>query len=174
MRKGQTKMNRDVKYSIKVKVNGSEIISKVDSRLLLSSFLRDDLELTGVHIGCDSSNCGACTVLVDGDSVKSCTIFAVQCDGSEITTIEGLSGNGELHKLQAAFREKHGLQCGFCTPGMIIQGTWLLANKKAETEDQIREGISGNLCRCTGYQNIVDAIMYARDMVSERRDPDGE
>ena len=174
MRKGTPEMNKALKYSIKVRVNGREIITKVDSRLLLSSFLRENLELTGVHVGCDSSNCGACTVLIDGDSVKSCTVFAVQCDGSEITTIEGLSTNGNLHRLQIAFREKHGLQCGFCTPGMIIQGSWLLANKKAETEDQIREGISGNLCRCTGYQNIVDAIMYARDMVSERGDADGE
>ena len=173
MRKGTTEMNKSLKYRIKVRVNGGEIITKVDSRLLLSSFLRDNLELTGVHVGCDSSNCGACTVLIDGDSVKSCTVFAVQCDGSEITTIEGLSTNGNLHRLQSAFREKHGLQCGFCTPGMIMQGAWLLANKKAETEDKIREGISGNLCRCTGYQNIVDAIMYARGMASEA-DADGE
>ena len=173
MRKGTTEMNKSLKYRIKVRVNGGEIITKVDSRLLLSSFLRDNLELTGVHVGCDSSNCGACTVLIDGDSVKSCTVFAVQCDGSEITTIEGLSTNGNLHRLQSAFREKHGLQCGFCTPGMIMQGAWLLTNKKAETEDQIREGISGNLCRCTGYQNIVDAIMYARGMASEA-DADGE
>ena len=122
MKKDTPEMNKALKYSIKVRVNGRDIIAKVDSRLLLSSFLRDNLELTGVHVGCDSSNCGACTVLIDGDSVKSCTVFAVQCDGSEITTIEGLSTNGNLHRLQIAFREKHGLQCGFCTPGMIIQG----------------------------------------------------
>lgn len=174
MRSETSERNMAAKYNIKVNVNGKEIRTKVDSRLLLSNFLRDSLELTGVHVGCDSSNCGACTVLINGESVKSCTVFAVQCDGSEILTVEGLSGNGNLHPLQTAFREKHGLQCGFCTPGMIIQGVWLLENKKAETEDQIREGISGNLCRCTGYQNIVDAIKYARDMLLEREDANGE
>ena len=134
----------------------------VEPRLLLVHFLRENLLLTGAHVGCDTSQCGACTVLVDGRSVKACTVFAVQADGAEITTIEGLAGkDGTLHPLQEGFWAEHGLQCGYCTPGMIMSAANLLSDNPSPTEQQIREGISGNLCRCTGYQHIVNAIQHA-------------
>ena len=146
---------------LSVTVNGKARKATVESRLLLVHFLREQLRLTGTHIGCDTSQCGACTVLVDGRSVKSCTMFAVQADGSTITTIEGLAPEGQLHPLQQGFWEEHGLQCGFCTPGMIMAGVTLLKDNPAPSEREIREGISGNLCRCTGYQHIVNAIQHA-------------
>ena len=146
---------------LSVTVNGKARKATIESRLLLVHFLREQLRLTGTHIGCDTSQCGACTVLVDGRSVKSCTMFAVQADGSTITTIEGLAPEGQLHPLQQGFWEEHGLQCGFCTPGMIMAGVTLLKDNPAPSEREIREGISGNLCRCTGYQHIVNAIQHA-------------
>jgi len=149
--------------SIRINVNGKARAATVEPRLLLVHFLREQLRLTGTHIGCDTSQCGACTVLLDGRSAKSCTIFAVQADGSEITTIEGLSANGDLHPLQAGFWEEHGLQCGYCTPGMIMAAVTLLNDTPSPSERQIREGLSGNLCRCTGYQHIVNAIQHAAE-----------
>jgi carbon-monoxide dehydrogenase small subunit len=146
---------------IAVTVNGKRRQADVEPRLLLVHFLREHLRLTGTHVGCDTTQCGACTVLVDGRSAKSCTIFAVQADGSEITTIEGLAKNGELHPLQEGFWAEHGLQCGFCTPGMIMTAVTLLADNPQPSERQIREGIAGNFCRCTGYQHIVNAIQHA-------------
>jgi carbon-monoxide dehydrogenase small subunit len=142
-------------------VNGKARRGNVEPRLLLVHYLREQLRLTGVHIGCDTSQCGACTVLVNGRSVKSCTMFAVQADGAEITTIEGLATDGKLHPLQEGFWAEHGLQCGFCTPGMIMAAVTLLKDNPSPTEREIREGISGNLCRCTGYQHIVNAIQAA-------------
>jgi carbon-monoxide dehydrogenase small subunit len=147
--------------TVTITVNGKVRTASVEPRLLLVHFLREHLRLTGTHIGCDTSQCGACTVLIDGRSVKSCTTFAVQADGSEVTTIEGLASNGELHRMQQAFWDEHGLQCGYCTPGMIIAAVELLADNPAPSEREIREGISGNLCRCTGYQHIVNAIQRA-------------
>jgi carbon-monoxide dehydrogenase small subunit len=146
---------------INVKVNGKSRSYEVDSRLLLVHFLRDELRLTGTHIGCDTSSCGACTVVVDGQAVKSCTILAAQVDGAEITTIEGFAQNGELHPLQEGFKEEHGLQCGFCTPGMILTAWQLLERNPDPTEAEIRHALEGNYCRCTGYQNIVKAVQYA-------------
>jgi aerobic carbon-monoxide dehydrogenase small subunit len=147
--------------TVTITVNGKVRTASVEPRLLLVHFLREHLRLTGTHIGCDTSQCGSCTVLIDGRSVKSCTIFAVQADGSEVITIEGLAGNGELHRMQQAFWDEHGLQCGYCTPGMIMAAVALLADNPAPSEREIREGISGNLCRCTGYQHIVNAIQRA-------------
>jgi carbon-monoxide dehydrogenase small subunit len=149
--------------SISVTVNGKGRAVSVEPRLLLVHFLREHLRLTGTHIGCDTSQCGACTVLLDGRSAKSCTLFAVQADGSEITTIEGLAPDGGLHPLQQGFWDEHGLQCGYCTPGMIMAAVTLLKDNPAPSEREIREGISGNLCRCTGYQHIVNAIQSAAD-----------
>jgi len=146
---------------IAVTVNGKRRQADVEPRLLLVHFLREHLRLTGTHVGCDTTQCGACTVLVDGRSAKSCTMFAVQADGSEITTIEGLATEGKLHPLQEAFWEEHGLQCGFCTPGMIMTAVTLLADHPKPSEQQIRDGIAGNFCRCTGYQHIVNAIQRA-------------
>lgn len=146
---------------VRVKVNGLEREAEIEPRLLLVHFIRDVLGLTGTHIGCDTSNCGACTVVLDGRAVKSCTMFAVQADGREILTIEGLARDGQLHPLQEGFREEHGLQCGFCTPGMIMAAYALLQKNPHPSEPEIRWGISGNLCRCTGYQNIVRAVQYA-------------
>ena len=148
---------------VSVAVNGVEHTREVEPRQLLVHFLRDSLELTGTHVGCETSLCGACTVLVDGRSLKSCTRFAVQCDGQQITTVEGLERDGELHSVQAAFREKHGLQCGFCTPGMIMTSVDLIGRGWAGDEDAVRHGLEGNLCRCTGYQHIVDAVRYAAE-----------
>ena len=146
---------------IGVTVNGKRRQADVEPRLLLVHFLREHLRLTGTHVGCDTTQCGACTVLVDGRSAKSCTLFAVQADGSEITTIEGLAADGRLHPLQECFWEEHGLQCGFCTPGMIMTAVTLLADNPTPSEREIREGIAGNFCRCTGYQHIVNAIQRA-------------
>ncbi|HTU54898.1 MAG TPA: (2Fe-2S)-binding protein [Acetobacteraceae bacterium] len=150
------------KTAIALSVNGAEVEALVEPRTLLIHFLREQLNLTGAHIGCDTSHCGACTVDLDGRSVKSCTLFAVQADGGKIRTIEGIAeADGTLHPLQEGFREMHGLQCGFCTPGMIVRAWRLLQENPRPTEDEIRIGISGNLCRCTGYQNIVRAIQFA-------------
>ena len=146
---------------ISMTVNGKRRTADLEPRMLLAHFLREQLRLTGTHIGCDTTQCGACTVLIDGRSAKSCTIFAVQADGSEITTIEGLAHNGELNRLQNGFWEEHGLQCGFCTPGMIMAAVTLLKDTPAPTEREVREGIAGNFCRCTGYQHIVNAIQHA-------------
>ena len=147
--------------TITVNVNGVQEVLEVEPRTLLVHMIREILNLTGTHIGCDTSNCGACTILLDGKSVKSCTILAVQANGKSITTIEGISTEGELNPLQEGFKENHGLHCGFCTPGMIMRATELLADNPNPTEEEIRWGISGNLCRCTGYNNIVKAILYA-------------
>ena len=155
------------KHHVSVKVNGEQCEADVEPRLLLAHFIREVLALTGTHIGCDTTNCGACTVLMDGKAVKSCTLFAVQADGRELMTIEGVAANGQLHPLQEGFKEKHGLQCGFCTPGMILSSYALLARNPDPTEEEIRWGISGNLCRCTGYQNIVSAVQYAAAKVAE-------
>jgi carbon-monoxide dehydrogenase small subunit len=148
---------------ITVTVNGVTYTHDVEPRLLLVHYLRDVLNLTGTHIGCDTSQCGACTVLMNGQAVKSCTIFAVQADGAEITTIEGLARDGQLHPVQEGFWEKHGLQCGYCTPGMIMTAVDFLQRNPNPTEEEIRHAIEGNLCRCTGYQNIVRAIQYAAE-----------
>jgi aerobic carbon-monoxide dehydrogenase small subunit len=155
------------KSQISVTVNGETVEALVEPRTLLIHFLREQLNLTGSHIGCDTTHCGACTVDLDGKSVKSCTIFAVQANGADIRTIEGMAAaDGTLHALQEGFREMHGLQCGFCTPGMIMRAYRLLQEISSPTEDEIRQGISGNLCRCTGYQNIVKAIQYAANKMS--------
>jgi carbon-monoxide dehydrogenase small subunit len=146
---------------VSITVNGRVRKVHVEPRLLLAHFLREQLNLTGTHIGCDTTQCGACTVLVDGRSAKACTIFAVQADGSEITTIEGLAQDGRLHPVQDGFWEEHGLQCGYCTPGMIMTAVSLLKDNPTPTEREIREGIAGNFCRCTGYQHIVNAIQSA-------------
>lgn len=148
------------KVKVTLKINGVEQTAEVEPRLLLVHFLRENLCLTGTHIGCETSNCGACTVHLDGRSVKSCTIFTVQANGKEVTTIEGMAVGG-LHPLQVGFKEEHGLQCGFCTPGMIMRAADLLKRNPTPTEEEIRWGISGNLCRCTGYNNIVKAIQFA-------------
>ena len=142
-------------------VNGAQHTAEVEPRTLLVHFIRETLNLTGTHIGCDTSNCGACTILLNGKSVKSCTLLAVQANGKSITTIEGVSKDEAMNPLQEGFKENHGLHCGFCTPGMIMRATELLADNPNPTEDEIRWGISGNLCRCTGYNNIVKAILYA-------------
>ena len=146
---------------VNITVNHTEVAAEVEPRILLVHFLREQGGSTGTHIGCDTTQCGACTVLVDGRSAKSCTLFAVQADGSTITTIEGLAAEGELHPLQNGFWEEHGLQCGFCTPGMIMAAVGLLQDNPKPSEREIREGISGNFCRCTGYQHIVNAIQHA-------------
>ena len=150
-----------MKRAISVNVNGAAYQHEVEPRLLLVHYLRDVLNLTGTHIGCETSLCGACTVMIDGQAVKSCTIFAVQVDGAEVTTIEGLAQNGELHPVQEGFWEKHGLQCGYCTPGMIMTAAQLLDRNPDPSQEQIRHGLEGNLCRCTGYQHIVEAVEYA-------------
>jgi aerobic carbon-monoxide dehydrogenase small subunit len=147
--------------TIALTVNGRSVEEEVEPRLLLAQFLRDRLGLTGTHIGCDTSNCGACTVHVDGEAVKSCTVLAVQADGAEVTTIEGLAHNGELHPVQQAFHEQHALQCGYCTPGMIMSAAYLLEQNPHPSEQEVRLGLEGNLCRCTGYQNIVNAVLAA-------------
>jgi carbon-monoxide dehydrogenase small subunit len=144
-----------------VTVNGKPVSADVEPRTLLVHFIRDDLRLTGTHVGCETGYCGACTVLVDGKSVKSCTMFAVQVDGAEITTIEGVATDGELHPVQEGFWQRHGLQCGYCTPGMIMSSIALLQENANPTDEEIRHGIEGNLCRCTGYHNIVRSVEYA-------------
>jgi len=150
-----------MKKAISIDVNGVSQQQEVEPRLLLVHYLRDVLGLTGTHIGCETSLCGACTVLVDGQAVKSCTMFAVQVDGANVTTIEGLARNGDLHPVQTGFWERHGLQCGYCTPGMIIAGAQLLERNSRPSKEEIRHGLEGNLCRCTGYQHIVEALEYA-------------
>lgn len=147
--------------TVNVTINGTLYSAEVEPRLLLSQLLRDELDMTGTHVGCDTSSCGACTVLVDGKATKSCTIFAIQTDGLEITTVEGLATSGELHPVQEAFREQHGLQCGFCTPGMMITAVQILERNPNPSEEEIRSGLRGNLCRCTGYHNIVGAVKHA-------------
>lgn len=158
-----------MKQSVTLTINGAAHPVEVEPRALLVHVLRDDLNLTGTHIGCDTSQCGACTVLMDGQAVKSCTVLALQAEGATITTIEGLGTPDRLHPLQAAFWEKHGLQCGFCTPGMILTAVDLLQHNPNPTEEQIRHGLEGNLCRCTGYQNIVEAIQTAAAAMREAR-----
>ena len=148
---------------ITVTVNGVARTDEVEARLLLVHYLREVRNLTGTHVGCDTSNCGACTVHLDGYSVKSCTLLAVQADGSDVTTIEGLARNGEFHPVQEGFRQCHGLQCGYCTPGMIMAAAGLLAENPHPTEHEVRVGLEGNICRCTGYQKIVDAVLWAAD-----------
>ena len=155
------------KQLVRVKVNGRDRQAEVEPRLLLIHFIREVLELTGSHIGCDTSHCGACTVLLNGKTIKSCTMFTVQADGGEILTVEGLIKDGQLHPLQEGFKEEHGLQCGFCTPGMLMSSYALLHNNPKPSEADIRWGISGNLCRCTGYQNIVRAVQYAADKMAQ-------
>jgi len=152
---------------IKVKVNGVEHSADIEPRMLLVHFLRETLRLTGTHIGCDTSHCGACTVVMDGRALKSCTAFAVQADGRSITTVEGLEQDGKLHPLQDGFFQEHGLQCGYCTPGMLMTGLAFLSTNNNPTDDDIRHAISGNLCRCTGYVNIVKAYQYAAQKMRE-------
>ena len=149
--------------SISITVNGTVHTSEVEPRLWLAHYLREVLDLTGTHVGCDTTNCGACTVILNGAAVKSCTLFAVQADGGKIMTIEGLANNGELHPLQEGFWEKHGLQCGYCTPGMIMTAYDLLQRNPDPSEQEIRDGLSGNLCRCTGYHNIVKSVQFAAE-----------
>ena len=150
-------------HKITVTVNGTARTAEVESRLLLVHFIREGLRLTGTHIGCDTSHCGACTVLLDGEPVKSCTVLAVQADGTQVRTVEGLEQGGKLHPVQEGFTEKHGLQCGYCTPGMMMTSVALLARNKNPSEQDIRQAIAGNLCRCTGYVNIVKAVQYAAE-----------
>ena len=149
---------------VSVTVNGQKQSAEVEPRLLLVHFLRDTLGLTGTHVGCDTSNCGACTVHLDGESVKSCTVLAVQADGAEVRTIEGMAGGTDLHPLQEGFYAEHGLQCGYCTPGMIMAAADLLERNPDPSEQEIREGLAGNLCRCTGYHNIVKAVQHAAQL----------
>ena len=150
--------------SLSLTVNGKAAAADVDARTLLVDFIRNNLGLTGTHVGCDTGQCGACTVLIDGNAVKACTILAAQANGSKITTIEGLAAaDGELHPMQVAFKDCHGLQCGFCTPGMLLTTRWLLDANPQPSDAEIREAISGNLCRCTGYENIVRAVRWAAD-----------
>ena len=148
---------------VRIDVNGEPREADVEPRLLLVHFLRENLGLTGTHVGCDSSNCGACTCSVDGEAVKSCTVLAVQADGSQVTTIEGIGSEDDLHPMQTAFWEKHGLQCGYCTPGMIMASNDLLEHNPQPSEHEIREALAGNLCRCTGYHNIVEAVQAAAE-----------
>jgi carbon-monoxide dehydrogenase small subunit len=155
-----------MKQAISINVNGVDQTSEVEPRMLLVHYLRDVLGLTGTHVGCETSICGACTVLLDGQAVKSCTVFAVQADGSNITTIEGLAANGNLHPVQEGFWECHGLQCGYCTPGMIMTSTQIVDRNPNASREEIRHGLDGNLCRCTGYQHIVEAVEYAAKKAS--------
>jgi len=146
---------------VSMTVNGTSYTNDVEPRTLLVHYLRENLRLTGTHVGCDTSSCGACTIIVNGETVKSCTLLAVQCEGAEIKTIEGMATNGKLHPIQESFREKHGLQCGFCTPGMIMSSWQLLERNPNPSEDEIRHALEGNFCRCTGYHNIVNAVQDA-------------
>ncbi len=155
------------KHKVSIKVNGVDKEAEVDPRLLLVHCIRDVFGLTGTHIGCDTSHCGACTVILDGKAVKSCTLFTVQANGKEVMTVEGLEQNGKLHPVQEGFTEEHGLQCGFCTPGMMMAAAAFLKENPKPTDDEIRVGISGNLCRCTGYVNIVKSIHYAAEKLRE-------
>ena len=162
------------KQSVQLKVNGRNREALVEPRLLLVHFIRDVLGLTGTHVGCDTSNCGASTVILNGKTIKSCTAFAVQADGAELLTVEGLIKDGRLHPLQDGFKQEHGLQCGFCTPGMLMSSYALLEKNANPSEEEIRWGISGNLCRCTGYQNIVKAVQYAANKMAEVKAPEAE
>ena len=155
-----------MKLPAKMTINGQSYSHEVEPRLLLVHYIRETVGLTGTHVGCDTSQCGACTVLIGGQAVKSCTMFAVQAEGANITTIEGLAKNGELHPIQQGFWEKHGLQCGFCTPGMIMSAAQMIERYPKPTEEQIRHQLEGNLCRCTGYHNIVKAIQYAAEQMA--------
>lgn len=155
------------KIKVSMKINGKERSDEVEPRMLLAHYLRDIVGVTGTHIGCDTSNCGACTVVMDGKAVKSCTVLVGQANGREIKTVEGLSQNGKLGKIQQAFLDKHGLQCGYCTSGMLMTSYWLLKRFKKPTEEQIRKNLSGNLCRCTGYQNIVEAVKHAAELMEK-------
>jgi aerobic carbon-monoxide dehydrogenase small subunit len=150
-----------VRMTVNLSVNGAPVAREVEPRLLLVHLLREELGLTGTHVGCDTSSCGACTVHLNGEAVKSCTVLAVQAEGTSVTTIEGLAPNGQLHPVQRAFHDRHALQCGYCTPGMIMAAVDLLARNPDPSEDEIRHGLEGNLCRCTGYQNIVEAVRAA-------------
>ena len=150
---------------VSVKINGKKITKEISDNTMLSDFLRDKLSLTGTHVGCDTSQCGACVVHLDGNSVKSCTTLVVDCDGGEITTIEGLASNGKMHPMQEAFKKHHGLQCGFCTPGMVMSAVDLLKKNKNPSEQQIRDWLEGNICRCTGYQGIVAAVKEAASKI---------
>jgi carbon-monoxide dehydrogenase small subunit len=152
--------------NVTININGSDYSADVEPRLLLVHFIRENANLTGTHVGCDTTSCGACTVLVDGKATKSCTMFAVQANGKQITTVEGLAQDGKLHPIQEGFHEKHGLQCGFCTPGMMMTSVAFLKKNPNPTEEEIRWAISGNLCRCTGYVNIVEAVKYAAEKMS--------
>ena len=156
--------------NVNITVNGTSYSREIEARLLLVHFIREDLSLTGTHIGCDTTSCGACTVLMDGVAVKSCTVFAATANGKSISTIEGVAQGGQLHPLQEGFWEKHGLQCGFCTPGMIMSAAHLLEKNPNPTEEEIRFGISGNLCRCTGYNKIVEAIQYAAEKMAAKEE----
>ena len=158
---------------IELVVNGERRSAQVEPRVLLVHFLRGELGLTGTHIGCDTTSCGACTVLLDGVPIKSCTMFAVQANGREVTTVEGLRRGGALHPIQEGFKEEHGLQCGFCTPGMMLTSAALLAENPSPTEEEIRWALSGNICRCTGYQNIVKAVQWAAQKMQSEQAPDG-
>jgi len=155
-----------MKHDIRLTVNGTAHEAEVESRLLLVHFIRENLRLTGTHIGCDTSHCGVCTVLLDGEPVKSCTVLAVQADGRSVSTVEGLEQAGKLHPVQEGFTEKHALQCGYCTPGMLMTCSALLERNRNPSEQEIREAISGNLCRCTGYLNIVRAVQHAAEKMS--------
>lgn len=157
-----------MKKSVSINVNGKTQSSEIEPRLLLVHYLRDSLGLTGTHVGCETSICGACTVLLDGQAVKSCTILAIQADGAAVTTIEGLAANGTLHPVQQGFWECHGLQCGYCTPGMIVAATSVLNRNPNASDEEIRHGLEGNLCRCTGYQNIVEAVKYAAGKINTK------
>jgi len=154
-------------HPLEVTVNGQKRAAAVEARVLLVHFIREDLGLTGTHIGCDTTSCGACTVLVDGVPMKTCTMFAVQANGTEITTVEGLEQGGQLHPIQQAFSDEHGLQCGFCTPGMMLTSVALLAENPSPTSEDVRWAISGQICRCTGYQNIVKAVQRAAELMKE-------
>ncbi len=156
-----TKTGEEGLQTVTVRINGVDYTRAVEPRLLLVHFIREVAELTGTHVGCETSNCGACTIVLNGKSVKSCTMFAVQANGAKIETIEGLAKNGELHPIQQAFWDNHGLQCGFCTPGMIMQAYWFLKENPDPTDHEIRMALAGNLCRCTGYQNIVKSVKAA-------------
>ena len=155
------------KHTVTIEINGSNFTREVDSRLLLVHFLRENLQMTGTHIGCDTTHCGACTVLMDGRSIKTCTVYTVQANGKSLTTIEGMETEGKLHPLQEGFHEEHGLQCGFCTPGMIMRAAELLEKNPNPSEEEIRMGIAGNLCRCTGYVNIIKAVQYAAEKIQK-------
>ena len=158
-----------MKLPVKMTINGQSYSHEIEARLLLVHYIREQVGLTGTHVGCDTSQCGACTISMNGQAVKSCTLFAVQADGATITTIEGLAKNGDLHPIQMGFWEKHGLQCGFCTPGMIMAAQQLLERYPTPTEDQIRHQLEGNLCRCTGYHNIVKAIQWASENMAGKK-----